>query len=63
MEIESSKISPDEGESALKAIKRHISKMANKNEYNINSLYKSVGRYLSIPIDTRANTYFGDTFT
>merc|ERR1711954_138032 len=33
--------------------------MANKNEYNI----KSVGRYLSIPINTRANTYFGDTFT
>ena len=55
-EIETSKISPDEGDSALNAFKRHISKMANKNEYNINSLYKSVGRYLSIPIDTRAIT-------
>ena len=31
MEIESSKISPDEGDSALNAFKRHISKMANKN--------------------------------
>ena len=61
-EIETSKISADEGDAALNAFQRHFSKLANKNEYNINLIYESVGRYLSIPIDSRANTYFGDTF-
>merc|ERR1712081_139923 len=61
--LESSNMSPDEGDSALNSFKRHIAKMASKNEFNINNLYKSVGRYLGIPIETRANTYFGDTFT
>merc|ERR1711954_318871 len=62
-ELESSNMFLDEGDSSLNSFKRHISKMASKNEYNINNLYKSVGRYLRIPIETRANTYFGDTFT
>merc|ERR1712081_33077 len=61
--LESSNMSPDEGDSALNSFKRHIAKMASKDEFNINNLYKSVGRYLGIPIETIAYTYFGDTFT
>merc|ERR1711954_619800 len=62
-QLESSSMSPDEGDSALNSFKRHIAKLASKNEFNINNLFKSVGKYLGIPIETRANTNFGDTFT
>ena len=62
-ELESSNMSPDEGDSALNSFKRHIAKLASENEFNINNSFKSVGKYLGIPIETRTNTYFGDTFT